>query len=67
MSIDAITAAALFLLGQTICAVFAFATLRADTANLKTWVRDIASDTKATALVVAALTGQHYQEHEHKE
>ena len=67
MSIDAITAAALFLIGQTICAVFAFATLRADTANLKAWVKDIASDTKATALVVATLTGQRYKEHEHKE
>jgi hypothetical protein len=66
MPIDAVTAVVLFLAGQTICAVYAFATLRADTENLKAWVKEIACDTKATALRVAAINGENGKWLDHK-
>jgi hypothetical protein len=67
MNPDNITAICLFIAAQTIAAVFGFATLRADTKNLKGWVKDIAADTKSTALLVASLTGNPMTKHEHTE
>ena len=55
MTPDAIAAVVLFLAAQTLAAVAAFFTMRADVKNLKGWVKDIATDTKQTALHVAAL------------
>jgi len=57
MTPDNLTAIGLFMAAQTIAAVAAFFTMRADVKNLKGWVRDIAADTKSTALLVAAITG----------
>jgi hypothetical protein len=67
MNPDNLTAIALFIAAQTIAGVFAFATLRADTQNLKGWVKDIAADTKSTALLVASLTSKPMTKHERTE
>ena len=67
MSPDNLTAIGLFIAAQTIAGVAAFFTMRADVKNLKGWVKDIAADTKSTALLVAALTGNPMTKHEHSE
>ena len=67
MTPDAITAVVLFLAAQTLAAVAAFFTMHADVKNLKGWVKDIAADTKSTALLVAAITGNPMTRHERKE
>ena len=67
MSPDNLTAIGLFIAAQTIAGVAAFFTMRADVKNLKGWVKDIAADTKSTALLVAALTGNPMTRHEHSE
>ena len=55
MNPDNVTAISLFIAAQTIAGLAAFFTMRADVQNLKGWVKDIAADTKKTALHVAAL------------
>lgn len=67
MTPDAITAVALFIAAQTIAGVAAFFTMRADVKNLKGWVKDIAADTKSTALLVASITGNPMTRHEREE
>ncbi len=67
MNPDNITAVGLFIAAQTIAAVAAFFTMRADVANLKGWVKDIAADTKSTALLVASITGNPMTKHEREE
>lgn len=63
MTTDAMTAIGLFAAGQTIVGIASFFTLRADVKNLKAWVRDIAADTKSTALLVASITGRPMTKH----
>ena len=67
MNPDNLTAVGIFIAAQTIAGVAAFFTMRADVKNLKGWVKDIAADTKSTALLVAALTGNPMTKHEHSE
>jgi hypothetical protein len=67
MNPDNLTAIALFIAAQTIAGVAAFFTMRADVKNLKGWVKDIASDTKSTALLVASITGHPMTRHEREE
>ena len=67
MNPDNITAIGLFISAQTIAAVAAFFTVRADVKNLKAWVKDIAADTKSTALLVASITGNPMTRHEREE
>ena len=55
MTTEAITEVCMFLAAQTIAAVAAFFTLRADVSNLKDDVREVKLDTKETALHVAGL------------
>jgi hypothetical protein len=38
--------------------------MRADVKNLKGWVKDIAADTKSTALLVASITGHPMTRHQ---
>ncbi len=57
----------IFLATQTVAGVAAFYTMRADVANLKGWVKDIAADTKSTALLVASITGNPMTKHERTE
>ena len=64
MTPDNLTAIGLFIAAQTIAAVAAFFTMRADVKNLKGWVKDIAADTKSTALLVASITGIPMTRHE---
>ena len=64
MNPDNLTAIGLFIAAQTIAAVAAFFTMRADVKNLKDWVKDIAADTKSTALLVASITGIPMTRHE---
>ena len=67
MNPDNITAIGLFIAAQTIASVAAFFTVRADVKNLKGWVKDIAADTKSTALLVASITGNPMTRHEREE
>ena len=67
MSPDNLTAIGLFIAAQTIAGVAAFFTMRADVKNLKGWVKDIAADTKSTALLVASITGNPMTRHERPE
>jgi hypothetical protein len=67
MNPDNITAIGLFIAAQTIGGVAAFFTMRADVKNLKAWVKDIAADTKSTALLVASITGKPMTRHQREE
>jgi hypothetical protein len=67
MNPDNFTAIGIFIAAQTIAGVAAFFTMRADVKNLKGWVKDIAADTKSTALLVASITGNPMTRHERKE
>jgi hypothetical protein len=67
MNPDCFTAIGIFIAAQTIAAVAAFFTMRADVKNLKGWVKDIAADTKSTALLVASITGIPMTRHERQE
>ncbi|MGA2476238.1 MAG: hypothetical protein ABSF73_06420 [Terriglobia bacterium] len=67
MNPDNLTAIGLFIAAQTIAAIAAFFTVRADVKNLKSWVKDIARDTKSTALLVASITGIPMTKHERQE
>jgi len=67
MTPDSLTAIGIFIAAQTIAGVAAFFTMRADVQNLKAWVKDIAADTKSTALLVAAITGNPMTRHERTE
>jgi hypothetical protein len=67
MTPDNLTAIGLFIAAQTIAALAAFFTMRADVKNLKGWVKDIAADTKSTALLVASITGIPMTRHERQE
>jgi hypothetical protein len=67
MNPDNLTAVGIFIAAQTIAATAAFFTMRADVKNLKGWVKDIAADTKSTALLVASITGHPMTRHEHAE
>lgn len=67
MNPDNITAIALFIAAQAIAGVAAFFTMRADLKNLESWVKDIAADTKSTALLVASITGNPMTKHEREE
>jgi hypothetical protein len=64
MNPDNITVIGLFIAAQAIAGVAAFFTMRADVGNLKVWVKDIAADTKSTALLVASITGIPMTRHE---
>lgn len=67
MNPDNLTAVGIFIAAQTIAGVAAFFTMRADVKNLKGWVKDIAADTKSTALLVASITGHPMTRHERPE
>jgi hypothetical protein len=67
MTPDNLTAIGLFIAAQTIAALAAFFTMRADVKNLKGWVKDIAADTKSTALLVASITGIPMTRHQRQE
>ena len=67
MTPENLTAIGLFIAAQTIAALAAFFTMRADVKNLKGWVKDIAADTKSTALLVASITGIPMTKHERQE